>query len=121
MESSMCKLKGDARIHNNFPWIYVLLGQLSPAALWSEAFVCSYLTAGIVDSDPAEGMDVYFLCLLGVVQVAAAVMSWPLVQRSPTRCVCLTVYELQEWGSLGPSLTVVLTFLLHGAQSFLRS
>jgi hypothetical protein len=53
----------------------ILLGQLSPVALWSKAFVCSYLTAGIVGTDPAEGMDVHFLCLLGVMQVAAAVMS----------------------------------------------
>ena len=40
----------------------------------SKAFVWRYLTAGIVGSNPAKGMDVCFLCLLGVVQVAASVM-----------------------------------------------
>jgi len=53
----------------------ILLGQLSPVAMRSKEFVCSHLTAGILGSNPAEGMDIRFLCLLGVVQVAASVMS----------------------------------------------
>jgi len=53
----------------------ILLVQLSPVAVQSKAFVWSHLTAGIVGSNPAEGVDVCFLCLLGVVQVAVSVMS----------------------------------------------
>jgi hypothetical protein len=53
----------------------ILLGQLSPVTMRSKAFVWSHLTAGVVGSNPAEGMDVCFLCLLGGVQVAASAMS----------------------------------------------
>jgi hypothetical protein len=44
----------------------ILPGQPSLVAMWSKAFVCSHLTAGIVGSNPAESMDVHFLCLLCV-------------------------------------------------------
>ena len=38
-----------------------------PVAVRSNAWVYSRLTAGIADSNPAEGMDVHPLCLLCVV------------------------------------------------------
>ena len=47
------------------------------AAIWSEMYVCSHLKAGIAGLNPTEGMDIFLLCLLFVVQdvqVAASVM-----------------------------------------------
>ena len=44
-------------------------------AVQSEAYVCSYLIAGIMGLNPAEGMDVCLLCWLYGVYVAASVMS----------------------------------------------
>jgi hypothetical protein len=41
-------------------------------AVQSEAYVC---IAGITGLNPTEGMDVYHLCWLCVVYVAASVMS----------------------------------------------
>jgi len=41
-----------------------------------------------------EGMDIFLLCLLCVVQdvqIAASVMSGSLIQRGPSGCVCLCV------------------------------
>jgi hypothetical protein len=38
----------------------------------SKAYVCRSSTAGIVVSNPAEGMDVRLLCLLGAWWVAAS-------------------------------------------------
>jgi hypothetical protein len=51
------------------------------------------LVAGVAGSNPAEGMDVYLLCLCVVfsVQLEASATGWSLVQRSPALrlCVCL--------------------------------
>jgi hypothetical protein len=42
-------------------------------AVPSKAYVCRSWTAGIVGSNPAKGMDVRLLCLLGTLWVAASV------------------------------------------------
>jgi hypothetical protein len=50
------------------------------------SYVCGRLVAGIAGSNPAEGIDVYLLCLyvvLSCVVEASAVVS-SLVQRSPS-------------------------------------
>jgi len=57
-------------------------------AVRSVAYV---LTAGIAGSNPAEGMDVRFLCLLCVVWLAASGKRWSLIQSSPAVCVCVCV------------------------------
>jgi len=44
-------------------------------AVQSEAYVCSYLIAGMTGSNPTEGVDVCLLCWLCVVYVAASLMS----------------------------------------------
>ena len=41
-------------------------------AVRSTTYASSLLIAGIAGSNPAEGMDVRYLCLLCVVQVAAS-------------------------------------------------
>jgi len=64
-------------------------------AAWSAAWVCSRLVAGIPRSNPAEGMAVRLLWVVCVVYVAASATSWSLVQRSPTLCVCVCVYDLE--------------------------
>jgi len=48
------------------------------------------LAAGIAGLDPAEGMDI---CLLWVLfcQVEVSATGRSLVQRSPTKCVCVYV------------------------------
>jgi hypothetical protein len=46
----------------------------------------------IAGLNPTEGVNVRLLCLLCVVKVAAFAMSWSLIQRSPTLCVCVCVY-----------------------------
>jgi len=56
-------------------------------AVRSKTHVFGRLIAGIVGSNPAEGMDVCLLCLLSVVLVAASATGWSPVQRDPTRCV----------------------------------
>jgi hypothetical protein len=47
-----------------------------PVAVRSQAHFCGRLTAGIADSNPADGMDVRLLCLLCVVLVAAYATGW---------------------------------------------
>lgn len=47
------------------------------AAIWSKTYVCSHFKGGITGLNPTEGMDIFLLCVLCVVegvQVAAAVM-----------------------------------------------
>ena len=41
----------------------------------SKAYFCGPSIAGIVGSNPAEGMDIRLLCLMCVVQVAASATS----------------------------------------------
>jgi hypothetical protein len=55
----------------------------------SHAHVCGLSTAGILGSNPAEGMDVRLLCLLCVVWVAASATSLSLVQFESYR-VCVS-------------------------------
>jgi hypothetical protein len=70
-----------------------------PAAVRSKVYVWSRLIAWIAGSNPAEGMNVGLLWYLRVVQVAASVTSWSLIQRSNTGfararvCVCVCVWE----------------------------
>ena len=45
--------------------------------------------AGIAGSNSAERKDFRLLCLLYVMQVAAYVMGWSLVQGSLGVCVCV--------------------------------
>lgn len=47
----------------------------------SQAQVCGLSISVIACSKPAEGMDIYLLCLLCVVYVAGSGTSWSLVQR----------------------------------------
>jgi hypothetical protein len=56
-----------------------------PVAVRSKAWVCGRSLTRIMGSNPTGGMDV---CLVSVVcyQVEVSVMSWSLVQRSPTEC-----------------------------------
>jgi hypothetical protein len=44
-----------------------MLSKPIPVAVLSKEWVCSRLIAGIVGSNPAEGMDVCLLCFLCVV------------------------------------------------------
>jgi hypothetical protein len=68
-------------------------------AVGFEAQVCCRLVAGIVGSDPTEGIDISLLCFLCVVWIAAFAMSCSLVQRSPNwrarACVCVMVCDLE--------------------------
>jgi hypothetical protein len=44
--------------------IFILyINVLIPVAVYSKAYVCGHLVAGIVGSNPTEGMNVYVLCL----------------------------------------------------------
>jgi hypothetical protein len=54
---------------------------------------CAAYGSGLQALDCCECMFVCFLCLLCVVWVAACVMSWLLIQRSPTECVCVCYPE----------------------------
>ena len=67
-----------------------------PVAARSKAYFCGPSIAGIVGSNPAEGMDIRLLCLMCVVQVAAFATSWSLVQRREreTVCVCVCVWSI---------------------------
>jgi hypothetical protein len=69
--------------------------------------------AGTVGSNPAKGKHFCLLCFLCVVYVAAPATSWSLVQRSPTD-VCM-------WAWVRVCDVLLLTYLLIGAESFLRS
>lgn len=60
---------------------------LIPVTMRSEAQVWGLSISAIACSNPAEGVDVYPLCLLCVVYVAGSGTSWSLVQRSFTGCV----------------------------------
>jgi len=56
----------------------------------SKAQVTGRFIAGIAGSNPADGMDVRLLCLLGVMEVAACATSGLLFQReSYSVCVCV--------------------------------
>ena len=68
---------------------------LIPVAVRSKAQACSCLITGIAALNSTESMGVHLLCLLFAVQVSAYVKSLSLIQRSPTRCVCLTVHYLE--------------------------
>ena len=80
------------------------------------------ILAGIAGSNPAGGMDI---CLLSVVccQVQVSMTGLLLVQGSLTECG-VSEYDLET--SKRPRLTRavephLLTYLLNGAESFLRS
>jgi len=45
------------------------------AAIWSKTYICSHLKAGITGLNPTEGMDIFLLCLLCVVQEVQVVAS----------------------------------------------
>ena len=62
----------------------------------SKALVYSRLIAGIVGSNPDNGMEIHLLCEFGVVQEAASATSLSFVQRSPTVCVwvCVSVWSM---------------------------
>jgi hypothetical protein len=53
----------------------------------SQVQACGLSTAGIVISNPAEGMDIFLLCLLSVVLVVASATSCSLIQWNSTGCV----------------------------------
>ena len=57
--------------------------------------ITGFLIAGIADSNPTKSMDISLLCLLSAVSVAASATSWSLVGRSPIRCMCLIVCDLE--------------------------
>jgi hypothetical protein len=48
--------------------------ELIPVAMWSKVYIYSCMIAGIMGSNPTEGMNVHLLCLLCAVQVADSVM-----------------------------------------------
>jgi hypothetical protein len=62
-----------------------------PVAARSKAWVSVRSLAGIVGSNPAGDMDVYFLGVLCVVQVEVYATSRSLVQRNVIKC-----YQVQK-------------------------
>ena len=56
-----------------------------------KAQVCSHWITGIAGLNLAEGMDIYLLCLLCVVLLAASAMGPSFVQRNRIECVCVCV------------------------------
>jgi hypothetical protein len=57
-----------------------------PVAERSQARVCSLSLAGIMRSNPAEGMDICFLWMLCVCQVEVSATGRSVIHRSPTDC-----------------------------------
>jgi len=53
-----------------------------PVAARSKAWVSGRSLDGILDSNPAGGMDVCVVCC----QIEVSASGWSLVQRSPTEC-----------------------------------
>jgi len=68
----------------------------------SNGWVCGRLLAGIVGSNPATGMDVFFLVSVVRCQVEDNASGRSLVQRSPTECGASVVVKPLKWGSVGP-------------------
>jgi hypothetical protein len=54
-----------------------------------------YAVLKIEGSNSTEGLDVYLLCFLCVVEVAASVTSWSLIQTGPIRCASQIVRDLE--------------------------
>jgi hypothetical protein len=57
-----------------------------PVAARSKAWVWGRSLAGIVGSNPTEGMDVCLLWMLCFVEVEVSATGWSLLQRNPTEC-----------------------------------
>ena len=71
--------------------------KIGPASLAEQVYVSGRSITGITSSKPADGMDILFLCLLHVLNVANSATGRTLVQRSLTArvtvclCVCVCV------------------------------
>jgi hypothetical protein len=57
----------------------------------SKVWVCGFWLAGIVGSNPVGGMDICLVYVVCALQVDVSASGWPLVQGSPTACVCVCV------------------------------
>ena len=62
----------------------------NPVAVRPKACVCRRSLAGIVGSNPAQGMDVYLLLSVVCCQVEVSASGLSPIQRSPTEC-CVSV------------------------------
>ena len=67
-----------------------------PVAVRSNALVCRRLSAGNARSNPAEGMNVHFLCLLCKALVMASAPERKLALRNHTWCVCVCGPAVEE-------------------------
>jgi hypothetical protein len=66
----------------------ILFGEQIPVAARSKEWVCGDSFAGIAGSNLAGGMDVSLVSVV-CYQVEVSATGRPLVQRSPTECVCV--------------------------------